>query len=80
MTIIAIEEHWSTPELGIGYLAEPYELQQGSGSWLRVRLSEVSTSEIRAKKDDWGDMTAPQIYCALPFPARDTMRPLLAAR
>jgi hypothetical protein len=29
--------------LGIGYLADPYELQLGDGRWLRVRLAEVST-------------------------------------
>jgi hypothetical protein len=62
--------------LGIGYLADPYELQLEDGRWLRVRLAEVSTREIRAKKDDWGDMTAPQIYYSVPFPAPATLRPL----
>ena len=63
--------------LGIGYLADPYELVLESGAWLRVRIAEVSTSGIRVKKDDWGDMTAPQIYYEVPFPApEDQLRPL----
>lgn len=63
--------------LGIGYLADPYELRLESGDWLRVRIAEVSTSGIPVKKDDWGDMTAAQIYYAVPFPApEDVLRPL----
>jgi hypothetical protein len=63
-------------DLGIGYLADPYELRLDSGEWLRVRMAEVSAQEIRVKKDDWGDMNAPQLYYTLPFPAPDTLRPL----
>jgi hypothetical protein len=63
--------------LGIGYLADPYELRLDDGRWLRVRLAEVSAHGIRAKKDDWGDMTAPQVYYALLFPAPKTLRPFL---
>lgn len=62
-------------ELGIGYLADSYELLLDSGEWLRVRMAEVSTQEIRVKKDDWGDMTADQIYHTLPFPMPETLRP-----
>lgn len=63
-------------DLGIGYLADPYELQLDDGNWLRVRMAEVSAGEIRVKKDDWGDMSAPQLFYSLPFPAPDTLRPL----
>ncbi|RUQ98115.1 hypothetical protein [Labedella endophytica] len=63
-------------ELGIGYLADPYELRLESGAWLRVRLAEVSSRRIRVKKDDWGDMSAPQLFYDLPFPPRDALRPL----
>lgn len=49
-------------ELGLSYLAEPHELRLESGDWLRVRIAEVSGDSVRVKKDDWGDMTAPQIY------------------
>lgn len=63
--------------LGIGYLANPYELRLENGDWLRVRIAEVSTSGIRVKKDDWGDMTAPQVYFDVPFPAPEgKLRPL----
>lgn len=62
--------------LGIGYLADPYELLLDDGPWLRVRLAEVSGREIRVKKDDWGDMTAPQIFYSVPFPPSDVLRPL----
>ena len=63
-------------DLGIGYLADPYELLLDSGDWLRVRLAELSAQEIRVKKDDWGDMNAPQLFYTLPFPPPDTLRPL----
>ncbi len=63
-------------DLGIGYLADPFELRLESGQWLRVRLVEVSAHEIRVKKDDWGDMTAPQLFYSLPIPAPDRLRPL----
>jgi hypothetical protein len=65
-------------DLGIGYLAEPYELLLDSGTWLRVRLVEVSSGSIRVKKDDWGDMTAPQIYYTVPLPIPETLRPVAA--
>lgn len=61
---------------GIGYLAERYELRQPDGSWLRVRLAEVSTDRIVAKKDDFGAVGAPQLYYSLPFPAPEELRPL----
>jgi hypothetical protein len=63
-------------DLGIGYLADPYELLLDDGTWLRVRMAEVSTQEIRVKKDDWGDMTADQLYYSVPFPMPGTLRPL----
>ena len=62
--------------LGIGYLAEPFELKLDDGHWLRVRLAEVSAHEIRVKKDDWGDMSAPQVYYTVPLPVQGTLRPL----
>ncbi|PZU47540.1 MAG: hypothetical protein DI566_05235 [Microbacterium sp.] len=64
-------------DLGLGYLADPHELRLDDGSWLRVRIAEVSPSAIRVKKDDWGDMTAPQIYYSVSFPVTDDrLRPL----
>jgi hypothetical protein len=69
-----LEAEETLDRLGIGYLADPHELRLDSGEWLRVRVAEVSTVRIRVKKDDWGDMTAPQVYYSLPFPAPDTLR------
>ncbi|MDO8383085.1 MAG: hypothetical protein Q7T17_08920 [Microbacterium sp.] len=59
--------------LGIGYLADPYELRLESGDWLRVRIAEVSPAGVRVKKDDWGDMSAPQIYYEVAFPVHEDL-------
>ena len=64
-------------ELGLGYLADPHELRLDDGGWLRVRIAEVSSVTIRVKKDDWGDMNAPQVYYTVSFPVtEDQLRPL----
>ena len=63
-------------EIGIGYLADLYELRLDSGEWLRVRLAEVSPTSIIAKKDDFGDMNADQVYYPLGFPMPESLRPL----
>ena len=70
---------WHTAEeeleaIGIGYLADIYELRLDSGEWLRVRLAEVSPAQIIAKKDDFGDMGADQLYYPLPFPMPENLR------
>ena len=68
-------------ELGIGYLADPHELHLPDGTWLRVRIAEVSPDGIRVKKDDWGDMTATQVYYDVTFPVTDDrLRPLAPLR
>lgn len=64
-------------ELGLSYLADAYELRLDTGAWLRVRIAEVSPSGIRVKKEDWGDMTAPQHYFPVGFPVTEQqLRPL----
>lgn len=70
---------WLTAEetlesAGIGYLADPYELQLDGGHWLRVRLTEVSPEAIKVKKDDWGAIDAPQLNFTLPFPMPARLR------
>ncbi len=60
--------------LGLGYLAEPYELRVESGAWLRVRITEVSTESIRVKKDDWAAIDAPQREFTVPFPVSGELR------
>ena len=63
-------------ELGIGYLADPYELLL-DGKWRRVRILEVSTQSIRVKREDWGDMTASLIEHVVEFPMPATLRPFV---
>jgi hypothetical protein len=64
-------------ELGLSYLADPHELRLDDGGWLRVRIAEVTPSVVRVKKEDWGDMTAPQIYFTVSLPVtEDQLRPL----
>lgn len=71
-----LEAEETLEDVGIGYLAELYELRQPDGSWLRVRLAEVSPARIVAKKDDFGAVGAPQLYYPLPFPAPESLRVL----
>ena len=61
--------------IGIGYLAEPYELLR-NGAWIRVRMVEVSPEGIRVKNEDWGDMNVDFVEHRLPFPMPDVLRPL----
>jgi hypothetical protein len=64
-------------ELGLGYLADPHELRMDDGSWLRVRIAEVSAVAVRVKKEDWGDINATQIYYTVSLPVtEDQLRPL----
>lgn len=65
---------------GIGYLADLYELQLDDGRWLRVRITEVSSTSIRVKKDDFGAIDAPVIEHEVPFPIADLLRPLTGER
>ena len=61
-------------ELGIGYLGDAYELRLDDGRWIRVRLVEISSTEIVAKKEDWGAMDVPQRTFILPLPITDALR------
>lgn len=72
---------WLTAEetledLGIGYLADPYELLLADGRWLRVRITEVSTELIRVKRDDWGAIDIPLLEYELAFPIPPELCPL----
>lgn len=62
-------------ETGIGYLADPYELRLDDGSWMRVRITEVSGERVRVKRDDFGDITVPLREWEVPFPPGDELRP-----
>jgi hypothetical protein len=63
-------------DLGIGYLADPFELLLEGDHLLRVRILEVSTDAVRVKRDDWGDMTVPLLEYTVPFPIPGELRPL----
>ncbi|CAL4861029.1 hypothetical protein [Microbacterium sp. MM2322] len=73
---------WLTAEecldaLGLTYLADRYEFRLNDGSWLKVRIAEVSPTGIRLQKDDWGSVSATELYYSTPFPVSpDTLRPL----
>jgi hypothetical protein len=70
---LAAEE--TLEELGIGYLADPFELQLDDGRRLRVRITEVSTELIRVKRDDWGAIDIPLLEYTVPFPIPERLRP-----
>ncbi|NYF13887.1 hypothetical protein HDC34_002181 [Pseudoclavibacter sp. JAI123] len=61
-------------ETGIGYLADPYELRLGGCEWVRVRITEVSVSQVRVKLEDWGDVNVPTVEHVLAFPPGDDLR------
>lgn len=73
---------WLTAEesldaLGLSYLADSYELRLDDGSWLKVRIAEVSPTMIRLQKDDWGNSSATELYYSTRIPVSpDTLRPL----
>lgn len=70
---LAAEE--TLEDLGIGYLAEPFELLLDDDRWLAVRITEVSSELIRVKREDWGaiDITQEEYTVAFPMPA--SLRP-----
>ena len=60
--------------LGLAYLAEPYELRIDSGVWIPVRLTDVSTDNIRLKTEDYGAVDAPVTTYDLSFPVPERLR------
>ncbi|WP_246140132.1 hypothetical protein [Protaetiibacter larvae] len=76
------EVDWLTAEetldaTGIGYLADRFELRQPDGSWIRVRIAEVSADRIVVKHDDFGAIGMPQVFVTLGFPIPETLRVLV---
>lgn len=72
---------WLTAEetldaLGIGYLADLYQLTLDDGRELRVRIAEVSPGHATVKKDDFGAVGVPQLYFSVDLPAAETLRPM----
>ena len=73
---------WLTAEetldaLGLTYLADPHELRLIDGSWLKVRIAELSPRGIRLQKDAWGNTSATELYYSTPFPVdHNILRPI----
>lgn len=61
--------------LGIGYLADRYELQRGEGEWLRVRITEVLPDAITVSEDHGGAIGAAQVDYSLALPISTNLRP-----
>ena len=60
---------------GIGYLADAYELRLADGTWVRVRLVEITADAVRVKTEDWGAIDAPVDEYVVELPVPDTLRP-----
>lgn len=63
-------------ELGIGYLADAYVLERDGQAPVRVRILEVSTDGIRAKRDDFGAIDVALASYDLAWPMPPELRPL----
>jgi hypothetical protein len=60
-------------ELGIGYLADAYELLV-DGDWIGVWILEVSTERIRVKSGNWKAIEAAFKEYTVEFPVGNTFR------
>ena len=61
-------------DLGISFLAGPFELRQDDGSWIPVRIIEASLSEVRVKEEDFGAVGGTLIEYILTVPVGDGLR------
>jgi len=68
-----LEAEEALEALGIGYLAERYELLLDTGEWLRVRIAEASSEVITLRNDDWA-VGVVQLDYSLRFPVGDGLR------
>lgn len=59
-------EH-SLDDLGLAYLAEPYELLT-EGRWIRVRIKEVRPDRLVVTTENWGAIDIPVTAYDLPIP------------
>jgi len=65
-------------EIGLGFLADPFELQLPDGRWLQVRIAELSPEGIRVTRDDWGAPDVQDREFELAFPMPKELRPRAA--
>jgi GNAT superfamily N-acetyltransferase len=80
--VVAASVEWLDAEealeqRGLAFLAEPWMLERGEGTPVRVRLVEVTPARIVVKVDDYGDMSRPheRSCCRGRCPAAATARP-----
>ena len=59
-------------ELGIRYLAAPYELVTDSGT-SKVYIAEATPDFVRVKEDDFNDINSDQTFHTLPFPVPEEL-------
>ncbi|GHD43739.1 hypothetical protein D9V29_13945 [Mycetocola manganoxydans] len=74
------ELDWHTAEetldaIGLGFLADPYELRLPDGRCIGVRIAELSPDGIRVTRDDWGAHDVAEREFLLPFPMPEELRP-----
>jgi hypothetical protein len=62
-------------ELGLGYLADRYELETEDGTVEPVRIVEVGPDRVRVKLEDGGAIDGPSQRWDLPNPVPPTFRP-----
>jgi hypothetical protein len=61
-------------ERGLGYLADPYELED-DGAVHPVRIVEVGPDRVRVKLEDFGAIDGPRREWELPNPVPPALRP-----
>ncbi len=62
-------------EIGLGFLADPFEFRLPNGYWLQVRIAELSPEGIRVTRDDWSSSEIEEREFSLPFPIPENLRP-----
>ena len=62
-------------EIGLGFLADPFELRLPNGHWLQVRIAELSPEGIRVTRDEWSSSEIEEREFSLPFPMPENLRP-----
>ena len=71
-TVDWLEAEETLDELGIRYLATPYELVTDSGT-SKVYIAEATPDFVRVKEDDFNDINSDQTFYTLPFPVPEEL-------
>ena len=71
-TVDWLEAEEALDELGIRYLAAPYELVTGSGA-SKVYIAEATPDFVRVKEDDFNDINSDQTFHTLLFPVPEEL-------